>query len=190
MRFFPERQVYFRTNGEVRFISLSRRVQIAASLVCLSMIVWFSVATYSYVYRAEILTAKDRELAATEKKYIQSNDQFDKLKNDIEKSAKTLEQRQIYLQQLLGYPLPAYLHIPVAVSADNEKLSKQTHAQAVEPRDWLAILCDVLAFLNQPLPESVEDANQADFWQWAIEHWNSGSLPATRSIRAAPAYAG
>lgn len=65
------------------------------------MIVWFSVATYSYIYRADILAAKDREQAATEKKYIQANDQFDKLKNDIEKSTKTLEQRQIYLQQLL-----------------------------------------------------------------------------------------
>ena len=85
----------------MRFISLSRRVQIVASLVCLSMIVWFSVATYSYIYRADILAAKDREQAATEKKYIQANDQFDKLKNDIEKSTKTLEQRQIYLQQLL-----------------------------------------------------------------------------------------
>jgi len=98
--------------------------------------------------------------------------------------------RQVYLQQLLGYPLPAYLHIPVAVNDSNEKLAKQTHAQAIEPRDWLAILCDVLAFLNQPLPESVEDANQVEFWQWAIEHWNTGSLPATRSITAAPPYAG
>lgn len=85
----------------MRFVSVSRNTQIAASLVCLSLVIWFSVATYSYVYRAEILAAKDRELAATEKKYVLSNNQFDKLKNDIGKSTKTLEQRQIYLQQLL-----------------------------------------------------------------------------------------
>ncbi|MCK5480279.1 MAG: tRNA glutamyl-Q(34) synthetase GluQRS [Gammaproteobacteria bacterium] len=97
--------------------------------------------------------------------------------------------RQVYLQKLLGYPLPAYLHIPVAVNEENEKLSKQTHAQAVEPGNWPTLLCDVLAFLNQQLPESVEDASQAELWQWAIEHWNTGSLPATRSITAAPPYA-
>jgi len=96
--------------------------------------------------------------------------------------------RQIHLQQLLGYPQPAYLHLPVAVNSGNEKLSKQTHAQAINPGNWSTTLCDVLAFLNQQLPGSVEDASQEEFWQWAIKHWDTGSLPATRSILAAPSY--
>jgi glutamyl-Q tRNA(Asp) synthetase len=98
--------------------------------------------------------------------------------------------RQVHLQQLLGYPQPAYLHIPVAVNAGNEKLSKQTHAQAINPGNWSTTLCDVLAFLNQQLPGSVEDASQEEFWQWAIKHWDTGSLPAARSIMAALLYTG
>jgi glutamyl-Q tRNA(Asp) synthetase len=97
--------------------------------------------------------------------------------------------RQAHLQQLLGYPQPAYLHVPVAVNAGNEKLSKQTHAPAINTDNWSTTLRDVLAFLNQPLPASVEDASQEEFWQWAIKHWDAGSLPATRSIRAALSYA-
>ena len=98
--------------------------------------------------------------------------------------------RQVHLQQLLGYPLPAYLHVPVAVNTDNEKLSKQTHAQAVDPGNWSTTLRDVLAFLNQELPKSVQDASKAELWQWAIEHWDTGALPASRSIVATPPYSG
>ena len=92
------------------------------------------------------------------------------------------------MQQLLGYPLPAYLHIPVAMNTDNEKLSKQTHAQAVDPGNWSTTLRDVLAFLNQELPESVQNASKEELWQWAIEHWDTGSLPASRAIMATPPY--
>ena len=97
--------------------------------------------------------------------------------------------RQVHLQQLLGYPQPAYLHIPVAVNSDNEKLSKQTHAQAINPGNWSTTLCDVLALLNQQLPESAEDASQEEFWQWAIKYWDAKSLPAARSIMAGLSYA-
>ena len=98
--------------------------------------------------------------------------------------------RQVHLQQLLGYPLPAYLHIAVAVDNKNNKLSKQTQASPVDSGHWSMLLCDVLAFLNQELPESVEDASMGELWDWAIEHWDTGLLPATRSIVAAPPYTG
>lgn len=40
--------------------------------------------------------------------------------------------RQIYLQRLLGLPTPVYLHVPVVVNAEGEKLSKQTGAEAID----------------------------------------------------------
>ena len=48
--------------------------------------------------------------------------------------------RQIHLQQLLGLPRPAYLHTPLVLAADGQKLSKQTGAQAVATGDALAAL--------------------------------------------------
>ncbi len=100
-RLFPERQLYFRTNGIVRFISISRRSQLLITSVLSGVVIWSAVTTYSFIFRAEILAAKDMELVQTEEKYHAANQQFDQLKNDIAKSTKALEQRQIYLQQLL-----------------------------------------------------------------------------------------
>jgi glutamyl-Q tRNA(Asp) synthetase len=48
--------------------------------------------------------------------------------------------RQIHLQQLLGAPTPIYLHTPLVLAADGEKLSKQNGAQALNTSDPLAAL--------------------------------------------------
>ncbi len=48
--------------------------------------------------------------------------------------------RQIYLQRCLGVPTPSYLHVPVVVTAEGEKLSKQTGARALDRNDPLPAL--------------------------------------------------
>ena len=40
--------------------------------------------------------------------------------------------RQIYLQKQLGLPTPEYTHLPLVLDEHQEKLSKQTKAQAIE----------------------------------------------------------
>jgi glutamyl-Q tRNA(Asp) synthetase len=94
--------------------------------------------------------------------------------------------RQLYLQQLLELPTPSYLHLPVAVDADTEKLSKQTFARDVIADEDNAALLDILRFLNQQLPESPLDASCNELWQWAIAHWDPGRIAGSRT-RAAPA---
>jgi glutamyl-Q tRNA(Asp) synthetase len=57
--------------------------------------------------------------------------------------------RQIHLQRLLGYPTPRYLHVPAAVNAAGEKLSKQTGAPTVDTDRPEEALRRALAFLGQ-----------------------------------------
>jgi len=40
--------------------------------------------------------------------------------------------RQLYIQKVLGYPRPSYLHLPLVTNAAGEKLSKQTRALAID----------------------------------------------------------
>ncbi|MFN4352824.1 MAG: tRNA glutamyl-Q(34) synthetase GluQRS [Hylemonella sp.] len=56
--------------------------------------------------------------------------------------------RQILLQFALGLPTPAYLHTPLVLGANGEKLSKQNGALALDTRDPLVALNVAAAVLG------------------------------------------
>ena len=58
--------------------------------------------------------------------------------------------RQILLQRALGLPTPRYLHTPLVLGANGEKLSKQNGARALDTRDPLAALGAAAAVLDLP----------------------------------------
>ena len=92
--------------------------------------------------------------------------------------------RQIFLQCLLGYPPLSYLHVPVAVDAVGEKLSKQTNAAPL-PEDALPALIAAWRFLRQPLPERSEaPTSVTEFWLWAIAAWSPARLPGVFGLEA------
>ncbi|SOD40996.1 tRNA glutamyl-Q(34) synthetase GluQRS [Nitrosovibrio sp. Nv4] len=85
--------------------------------------------------------------------------------------------RQIYLQQLLGYPIPSYLHLPVVVNASGEKLSKQTRAARINVSDPVRQLIKAIRFLGQRPPSELINENIASFWKWATENWKQEMIP-------------
>lgn len=56
--------------------------------------------------------------------------------------------RQIYLQRKLETPTPSYLHIALALDAQGAKLSKQTHAPAIDVQSPLTLLEAAAAHLG------------------------------------------
>jgi glutamyl-Q tRNA(Asp) synthetase len=58
--------------------------------------------------------------------------------------------RQILLQRALGLPTPTYLHTPLVLGPNGEKLSKQNGAQALDLSDPLAALNRAAAVLGLP----------------------------------------
>lgn len=85
--------------------------------------------------------------------------------------------RQIALYRLLGYPVPGYIHLPLALNAAGDKLSKQNHAPALPPGDPLPVLAAALHFLNQPLPANWADGAPDDLLRWATAHWSPARIP-------------
>jgi glutamyl-Q tRNA(Asp) synthetase len=102
---------------------------------------------------------------------------------DIVRGADLLESsaRQIYVMQRLGLPAPRYAHLPVAVNARGEKLSKQTHADAIDPREPGRVLFGALRFLGQSPPEQLSGENARVLWDWATTNWCLERVPKTRS---------
>lgn len=58
--------------------------------------------------------------------------------------------RQVLLQQALGLPTPAYLHTPLVLGPNGEKLSKQNGAKPLDLSDPLAALNAAAAALGLP----------------------------------------
>lgn len=77
--------------------------------------------------------------------------------------------RQIYLQRSLGVSTPAYLHVPVIVNEQGEKLSKQTGATALDTGAPLVELTQASKHLGlHPSPASSLEAFFSDVTaQWA-----------------------
>jgi len=89
---------------------------------------------------------------------------------DVVRGADLLDStpRQIYLQRLLGLATPRYLHVPMAVDASGEKLSKHAGARPIDRRD----LQRALRFLGQAPSETLEQA---------VGAWNPALIPARRA---------
>jgi glutamyl-Q tRNA(Asp) synthetase len=83
--------------------------------------------------------------------------------------------RQIFLQRLLGYATPHYLHVPVALTEAGEKLSKQTGAQALDLSEPEREIARALAFLGQ----------HGDLGE-ALRAWNPALIPARAASAPAP----
>ena len=83
--------------------------------------------------------------------------------------------RQIWLQNLLALPTPTYLHVPVAINAVGEKLSKQTRAAPL-PDEPVPALLAAWRFLGQTEPPDAS-RSVAEFWSWAHASWRVARLP-------------
>ena len=81
--------------------------------------------------------------------------------------------RQIHLQRQLGLPTPQYLHTPLVLATDGQKLSKQNGASAFEASDPLAALRTAGAVLGI----EAHGATVADWLASAVQSWAAMFVP-------------
>lgn len=82
--------------------------------------------------------------------------------------------RQIHLQHQLGLPTPQYLHTPLVLAADGQKLSKQNGASAFDGSDPLAALREAGTVLGI----EAHGATLADWLASAVQAWAAAFVPA------------
>ncbi len=104
--------------------------------------------------------------------------------NHVVRGCDLLEEtpKQIYLQQLLGFPTPAYTHVPVIVDKQGYKLSKQTLATAVDNQSPNLTLFGLLVLLKQNPPDELNGAKVNELLDWAILNWKISVLENKRYI--------
>ncbi|MBZ5488809.1 tRNA glutamyl-Q(34) synthetase GluQRS [Halomonas aquamarina] len=89
-------------------------------------------------------------------------------------------QRQ--LQVALGFPEPRYLHLPLVVTPEGQKLSKQNLAPALAEDDKSVRrqLFQALQALDQAPPEALATEPPASQLHWGVAHWSVAWLSPVR----------
>nr|EKW6616710.1 tRNA glutamyl-Q(34) synthetase GluQRS [Pluralibacter gergoviae] len=79
--------------------------------------------------------------------------------------------RQISLYQHFGWQPPEYIHLPLALNAEGNKLSKQNHAPALPEGDPRPEIVRALQFLKQPVADDWRDLSLAALLKNAVAEW-------------------
>jgi glutamyl-Q tRNA(Asp) synthetase len=90
--------------------------------------------------------------------------------------------KQIYIMQLMGNAPPVYAHIPVITDPQGIKLSKQTHAPALDCSIPGQNLGHALAALGHQAPAELYPADPSSILEWAIDAWRLTGVPPGTSI--------
>ncbi|TVP90215.1 MAG: tRNA glutamyl-Q(34) synthetase GluQRS [Pseudomonadaceae bacterium] len=99
---------------------------------------------------------------------------------DIVRGADLLDStpRQLWLYQLLSAPIPRYLHIPLMLQQDGDKLSKRLGSTPINSDQAPASLFHALQTLAQQPPTELANAPTNEQLDWAIANWQPQRLPA------------
>lgn len=82
--------------------------------------------------------------------------------------------RQIWLGSLLGYPSLSYMHLPLAMNEQGQKLSKQNLALALDIKQAPQLLQQAILALGQP---AVELDQPRIMLQQAVQQWDIRLIP-------------
>ncbi|MFC4348288.1 peptidoglycan DD-metalloendopeptidase family protein [Kordiimonas lipolytica] len=101
-KYFPERQLFLRSEGRVRFVTFSSNFQMATSSAVLVALGWGLVTSYHYLTRDQVLEAKNRTITTMSAQYESLSNDFSALEMEVERKAEQLETRQRLLEEMVG----------------------------------------------------------------------------------------
>jgi glutamyl-Q tRNA(Asp) synthetase len=91
--------------------------------------------------------------------------------------------RQIFLHGCLDTPVPRYIHLPLALGPDGEKISKRHGASiALSASPEGRPLIRALEFLNQAVPAELFRAPAAEVLAWGVVHFDPRKVRAVSRV--------
>lgn len=84
--------------------------------------------------------------------------------------------RQISLYRHFGWQEPGYIHLPLALNSDGNKLSKQNHAPALSAGDPRPEIIRALEFLHQDSVNEWQDLTLEDLLKMAVANWKLSAV--------------
>lgn len=131
-RFFPEHQIYFRTNGNVRFVRISPTTQFVGAVGLATILGGILTAGASFLLHYQEISEREQRVAAIEGQLATLDDNYSNVANRI-------EQRQRILMELLNKRLQAEQQL-ATLSKDTAQAAKSGAPAEHGPRDVAAEL--------------------------------------------------
>ncbi len=161
-RWFPDRQIYHRSDGQVRYFAISTGLQISVLLGAAALACWLCFTTASVAFHGRALAAKDREIystrasadrmvaearanEATALSFMESRmEEFDRTAYEFQMRHETLRQLVEFAEQLSGQDME-----PSPALEDGRVLMAATPADPT-PREARDSLVSVAAMTDAP----------------------------------------
>ncbi len=99
-RLFPERQIIFRSRGDVRYIALSTRSQLLLATGTVLFAGWIGYSSVNVFYRDAMLEARDRRIAELSLAYDRLAADFSKTQENFVVASRDLEERYNRLYEM------------------------------------------------------------------------------------------
>lgn len=90
--------------------------------------------------------------------------------------------RQISLYKTMDLSPINYLHLPLAMDSNGNKLSKQNHARGIDLASPKVELMSAMTFLGFDLPKDFYDLTVGQMINWGVTHWHINQLPSEINI--------
>lgn len=172
---FPEREFFMRSEGQVRFITITTRMQmITAGLVVVATLGWAVSLGGAAIgqYRAE---AERASLLEREALVARSEDRFDAYADDIAATAAQLKQRQDYIENMVDM-VPEEL-LNEGAGADNDDTVSNSGGESAE----------LIGMIRQTFPAAVGlaevEARQLAFVERLTRYADRRAARAEQAIR-------
>lgn len=105
-RSFPPRQIFLRSEGRVRFLTIGTGLQIVLLLALVSALGWGIVATHSHFTQATLIRSHQETVAGMAGEYDELAEGYQTLEGDLEARTRNLEARQRFLEDIVRESVP------------------------------------------------------------------------------------
>jgi murein DD-endopeptidase MepM/ murein hydrolase activator NlpD len=98
---FPDRQIFVRTDGTVKFVTFSTTVQVLMACVLFVIAGWIGLTTGNFLLKDRIVAAKDARIQHLASDYDTLNDEMLRMQQGVVSSVDELKNRQQLLDSLV-----------------------------------------------------------------------------------------
>ena len=131
---FPDRELFMRSHGQVRFIKISSRMQVTLAAITLALVLTWLAVMFNLTSGHVLTRSEQMALNVREAKVESAEHQVSTYRNDLDALAESLRKRQDVLEEMMsGLPADVRLDEQDPVGAANEATPAPSKISAVVP---------------------------------------------------------